>query len=123
MPTRRAFARPGLLQAGVLTLGTAYLAGRPDGYPRCGAVIRHPRPPAASEAFKAWLVEPLAEPLPCPRFNIPLADGRKVNLADLRPGTARAPRTRLRSTGSYYGRTERSHRRSLLTRLLAVQPR
>src|SRR5262245_61054860 len=84
MPTRRAFARPGLLLALLSGVGAAtlLLTAEPVQAParRPPAVIAH-TPPFS-------YADPLTEPRPCPRYNIPLADGRKVNLADLRPGMA-----------------------------------
>jgi hypothetical protein len=78
MPTRRAFARSGLLLAVMAGVGAATLLGTAE-------------PVHAPERQRPRAVQDLAsyfphEPDPCPRFNIPLADGRKVSLADLRPG-------------------------------------
>jgi hypothetical protein len=82
MPTRRAFARPGLLLAVMSGVGTAtlLLTAEPVQAPA------RQRSVAQDTAF--YPPEPLSEPGPVPRFNIPLADGRKVTIADLRPGMA-----------------------------------
>jgi uncharacterized protein YjbI with pentapeptide repeats len=82
MPTRRAFARPGLLPALAAAFAGSVALARVGRSYRC----RQACLPALRQLGIGRL-EYLAL-APCPRFNIPLAGGRKVSLTDLRPGMA-----------------------------------
>src|SRR5262245_34704211 len=76
--THRAFARPGLLLAVMSAEGTAtiLLTAEPVHAPQRGI-----------GQYGPGRVQYYGPRLACPRAKIPLADGRLVDLADLRPGT------------------------------------